>query len=411
MTAGLDYNSREIPGGLGAARASIDPTRGKENSVFKQRLFTPGPTPVPEEVLMELARPIFHHRTGEYRKMLEQLTTDMKYVLGTAQDVYTITGSGTAAMEASVACVVAPGEKMISVRGGKFGERWTELGNAFGAKVINLDVEWGTPVTARQIADLLKANPDTVAVYITQCETSTATTSDVEAIAKEVAKTPALLVVDGISSIGALPFKMDAWGVDIAVTGSQKALMLPPGLAFIACSAKAWKKIEATKGHAYYVDLKAYRKALAPPEWDNPYTPNNLLVRAACKALAMIRAEGLEKIWAETHKRAEAVRAAAKALGLEVYSKAPSDSVTAVTIPAGVDGELLAKTMTKEFGIKPAGGQGKLKGKIIRFTTMGYTDSWDILAAVGALEMTLAKMGQKVDFGAGVAAAMKVLAS
>ena len=378
--------------------------------MFKQRLFTPGPTPVPEEVLMELARPIFHHRTAEYRKMLEQLTADMKYVLGTAQDVYTITGSGTAAMEASVACVAAPGETIIAVRGGKFGERWSELGAAFGAKTVNLDVEWGTPVTPREIAEALQAHPDAVAVYTTQCETSTATIADVEGIAREVAKTPALLVVDGISSIGAVPLKMDAWGVDIAVTGSQKALMLPPGLAFIACSAKAWKKIEATQGHAYYVDLKAYRKALAPPEWDNPYTPNNLLVRAACKALAMIRAEGLEKIWAATAKRAEAIRAAAKALGLEVYSKAPSDSVTAIRIPDGVDGEALAKTMARDFGVKPAGGQGKLKGKIIRFTTMGYTDAWDILAAVGALEMALAKMGRKVEFGAGVAAAMKVLA-
>ena len=379
--------------------------------MIKQRLFTPGPTPVPEEVLLELARPMFHHRTADYRKMLEQVTTDMKYVMGTAQDVYTITGSGSAAMEASVACVAAAGEKMISVRGGKFGERWSELGVAFGAKVVNLDVEWGTPVTPQQIADALKANPDAVAVYITQCETSTATVCDVEAIAKVVAKTPALLVVDGISSIGALPFKMDAWGVDIAVTGSQKALMLPPGLAFIACSAKAWKKIEVTKGHAYYVDLKAFRKALTPPEWDNPYTPANLMVRAAMKALAMIRAEGIEKIWAETHKRAEAIRAAAKALGLQTYSTSPSDSVTAILVPAGIDGEALPKTMVKECGVRPAGGQGKLKGKVIRFTTMGYTDSWDILAAVGALEMTLAKMGQKVDFGAGVAAAMKVLAS
>ncbi|MBM4017938.1 MAG: alanine--glyoxylate aminotransferase family protein [Planctomycetes bacterium] len=378
--------------------------------MFKQRLFTPGPTPVPEEVLMELARPIFHHRTPEYRKMLEQLTRDMQYVMGTSQDVYTITGSGTAAMEAAVACAVAPGEKMIAVRGGKFGERWSELGAAFGAKVVNLDVEWGTPATPRQVADALRANSDAVAVYITQCETSTATINDVEGIAREVAATPALLAVDGISSIGAVPFKMDAWGVDIAVTGSQKALMLPPGLAFIACSAKAWKRIEATRGHAYYVDLKAYRKALAPPEWDNPYTPNNVMVRAACKAVAMIRAEGLERIWAETHKRAEAIRAAAAALGLAVYSKAPSDSVTAVKVPDGVDGEALAKTMSKDFGVKPAGGQGKLKGKVIRFTTMGYTDAWDILAAVGALEMALARLGRKVDFGAGVAAAMKVLA-
>jgi aspartate aminotransferase-like enzyme len=379
--------------------------------MFKQRLFTPGPTPVPEEVLLELARPMFHHRTGEYRKMLEQVTKDMQYVLGTAQEVYTITGSGSAAMEASVASVVAPGETMISVRGGKFGERWTELGEAFGAKVVNLDIEWGNPVTPAQIEAALKANPAAVAVYITQCETSTATVSDVEAIAKVVAKTPALLVVDGISSIGAIPFKMDAWGVDISVTGSQKALMLPAGLAFIGCSEKAWKKINATKGHAYYVSLKAYKKALAPPEWDQPYTPNNGLVRAALKALAMIKAETIEKIWAETHKKAEALRAAATALGLKVYSSAPSDSVTAILIPEGVDGENLAKVMTKEYGVKPAGGQGKLKGKIIRFTTMGYTDAWDVLAAVGALEMSLAKVGYKVDFGKGVAAAQKVLAS
>jgi len=379
--------------------------------MFKQRLFTPGPTPVPEEVLLELARPMFHHRTAEYRKMLEQVTKDMQYVFGTVQEVYTITGSGTAAMESAVASVVTPGEKIVAVRGGKFGERWSELGAAFGAQVVNLDIAWGTAVTPRDIAEALKANPDTVGVYITQCETSTATWCDVEAIAKVVAPTPALLVVDGISSIGAMPFKMDAWGVDISVTGSQKALMLPAGLAFIACSAKAWKKIEAAKGHAYYASLKAYRKALAPPEWDQPYTPNNALVRAAMKALAMIKAEGLEKIWAETRKKAEAIRAAAGALGLQVYSTSPSDSVTALVVPEGIDGENLAKVMAKDFGAKPAGGQGKLKGKVIRFTTMGYTDAWDILAAVGALEMALAKVGYKVEFGAGVAAAQKVLAS
>jgi len=377
--------------------------------MFKQRLFTPGPTPVPEEVLLELARPMFHHRTAEYRRMLEQLTGEMKYVLGTEQDVYTLTGSGSAAMEAAVACVVAPGEKMIVVRGGKFGERWAELGEAFGARVVNLDVPWGTPPAPALIADALKAHPDAVAVYTTQCETSTATVTDIQAVAKVVAATPALLVVDGISSIGAMPFYMDAWGVDIAVTGSQKALMLPPGLAFIACSAKAWKKIDVTKGHAYYADLKAYRKALAA-DWDNPYTPANVMVRAALKALAMIRAEGIETVWAETHQRAEAIRAAARALGLKVYSEAPSDSVTAVVMPDGVDGEQVPKVMAKSYGLRPAGGQGKLKGKIVRFTTMGYTDAFDILAAVSALEMTLAKLGHAVNLGAGVAAAQKVLA-
>jgi len=378
--------------------------------MYKQRLFTPGPTPVPEEVLLELARPMFHHRTPEYRAMLEQVTKDMQYVLGTSQDVYTITGSGSAAMEAAVSNVVAPGETVIAVRGGKFGERWSELGKAFGAGVVDIDTEWGTAVTAAGIAEALKANPGAVAVYITQCETSTATIADVEAIGKVVAETAALLVVDGISSIGAVPYKMDEWGVDITVTGSQKALMLPPGLAFIACSEKAWRKIEATDPRAYYVDLKAYRASLAKG-FDNPYTPANLMVRAAMKALSMIRDEGLETVWARSRRLADALRAGAAALGLELFSSSPSDSVTALKVPDGIDGVQLPKVMVSDYGVRCAGGQAHLKGRIIRFTTMGYTDAWDILAAVGALEMALAKLGRQVDFGAGVAAAQKVLAA
>jgi len=378
--------------------------------MYKQRLFTPGPTPVPEEVLLELARPMFHHRTAEYRAMLEQVTKDLQYVLGTSQDVYTITGSGSAAMEAAVSNVVAPGETVIAVRGGKFGERWSELGKAFGAGVVDIDTEWGTAVTAAGIAEALKANPGAVAVYITQCETSTATITDVEAIGKVVAETAALLVVDGISSIGAVPYKMDEWGVDITVTGSQKALMLPPGLAFIACSEKAWRKIEATDPRAYYVDLKAYRASLAKG-FDNPYTPANLMVRAAMKALSMIRDEGLQAVWARSRRMADALRAGAAALGLELFSSSPSDSVTALKVPDGIDGVQLPKVMVSDYGVRCAGGQAHLKGRIIRFTTMGYTDAWDILAAVGALEMSLAKLGHQVDFGAGVAAAQKVLAA
>ena len=378
--------------------------------MYKQRLFTPGPTPVPEEVLLELARPMFHHRTAEYRAMLEQVTKDLQYVLGTSQDVYTITGSGSAAMEAAVSNVVAPGETVIAVRGGKFGERWSELGKAFGAGVVDIDTEWGTAVTAAGIAEALKANPGAVAVYITQCETSTATIADVEAIGKVVAETAALLVVDGISSIGAVPYKMDEWGVDITVTGSQKALMLPPGLAFIACSEKAWRKIEATDPRAYYVDLKAYRASLAKG-FDNPYTPANLMVRAAMKALSMIRDEGLQAVWSRSRRMADALRAGAAALGLELFSSSPSDSVTALKVPDGIDGVQLPKVMVGDYGVRCAGGQAHLKGRIIRFTTMGYTDAWDILAAVGALEMSLAKLGHQVDFGAGVAAAQKVLAA
>jgi len=376
--------------------------------MYKQRLFAPGPTPVPEDTLLELARPMFHHRTGEYRKMLETLTGNMQYILQTGQEVYTITASGSAAMEAAVANLVARGETMIAVRGGKFGERWSELGKAFGANVIDLDVEWGTAVSAEQIAQALQANPETVAVFIQHCETSTGTACDVEAIAQAVAETDACLVVDGITGVGALPFAMDDWGVDVSVVGSQKALMLPAGLAFIACSDKAWAKIDSVTPPTYYVDLKAYRKSLA--KWDNPWTPANTLVRAALASTNRIREEGLETVWAETRRRAEATRAAAKAIGLELLSSSPSDSVTAIRVPDGIDGAALPKTMAEEFGTRIAGGQAHLKGKIIRFSHMGYVDAFEVLAAVGALEMALGRLGAAVEYGAGVAAAQKVLA-
>ncbi len=376
--------------------------------MYKPRLFAPGPTPVPEETLLELARPMFHHRTAEYRKMLEQLTADMQHILQTKQAVFTITGSGSAAMEAAVASVLARGEKMIAVRAGKFGERWSDLGKTFGANVINVDIEWGAAITPTQVEELLKQHPDAVALYTQHCETSTATVFDIEGIAKVVGKTNTLLVVDGITGVGALPFYMDKWGVDITVVGSQKALMLPAGLAFIACSEKAWKKIDATPPGALYNSLRAYKKSLAT--WDNPWTPANAMVRAALKSTGLIKAEGLEKVWAETRRRADALRAAAKALGLTLYSKSPSDSVTAINVPPGVDGEALPKTLVKDFGLQAAGGQSQLKGKIVRFSHMGYTDAFDLLAAVAALEMALGKLGYKVEYGVGVAAAQKVLA-
>ncbi len=376
--------------------------------MFKKRLFAPGPTPVPEETLLAMAAPMFHHRTAEYREMLEALTDDLKYILQTEQDVFTLTGSGSAAMEAAVANLVGRGETMIAVRGGKFGERWSDIGKAFGAEVVDLDVEWGTAVTADQIAEALKANPETVGVYIQHCETSTATMCDVQAIGKVVAETDACLVVDGITGVGALPYHMDEWGVDITVVGSQKAMMMPAGLAFIACSDKAWKKIDATDPGMYYNNLKAFRKSLA--KWDNPWTPANSMVRAALVSTGLIRGKGLETVWAETRLKAEAVRAAAEALGLALLSKSPSDSVTALCVPEDIDGAALPKVMAEEFGARIAGGQAHLKGKIVRFSHMGHVDAFDTLAVVAALEMALAKMGHALEVGAGVAAAQRVLA-
>ncbi len=376
--------------------------------MFKTRLFAPGPTPVPEETLLALAKPMFHHRTAEYRAMLEQLTRDMQAILKTSAEVYTMTGSGSAAMEAAVANLVGRGETMIAVRGGKFGERWSEIGQAFGAEVVNLDVEWGAAVTADSIEEALGANPSAVAVYLQHCETSTATACDVKAIAEVVAKTDACLVVDGITGVGALPYHMDDWGVDVTVIGSQKALMMPAGLGFVACSEKAWTKIEATDPGMYYNNLRAFKKSLA--KWDNPWTPANSMVRAALVSTGMIREMGIETVWAETRRRAEAMRAAAEALGLALFSKSPSDSVTALCVPEDVDGEALPKVLANDFGARAAGGQAQLKGKIVRFSHMGYLDAFDTLAAVAALEMALGKLGHKVDYGAGVAAAQKTLA-
>ena len=376
--------------------------------MYKPRLFAPGPTVVPPETMLELARPVTHHRTAEFRDAFKQVTELLQYVFQTKRPVYTMTGSGSLAMEAAVANVVGPGEKMLAVVGGKFGERWQKLGLAFGANVITLPIEWGTAVTADQIAAALKKDPDIVAVYVTHSETSTATAIDLKSIAAVVAKTPAVLAADCITSIGAIPMKMDDWGIDIPVTGSQKALMLPPGLAFLACSEKAKAKIAQTKAPVYYAKIAAYDKSLG--DWDTPYTPANMMILALRTSLGMIKAEGLEKVWAETARRAKAVREGAKAIGLKVFSKSPSDSVTAILAPEGVDGEALYKTLYKSYGLRLAGGQDSLKGKVVRFSHMGYVDAFDTLAQVAGLEMACRDLGAKIEIGAGVAAAQKVLA-
>jgi serine---pyruvate transaminase len=376
--------------------------------MIKPRLFAPGPVMVPPEVLLELAKPVTHHRTAEFRKLMADCTELLKYVFQTSRDVYTYTGSGTVAMEASVANVVARGEKMIAVVGGKFGERWQKLGQAFGANVVSLDVEWGTAPDPQRIAEALKQHPDAVAVYVTHSETSTATALDLKAIAEVVKKTPAILVADCITSIGAIEMRMDEWGVDIPVTGSQKALMVPPGLAFLACSEKAMAKIRKTDAPVYYTKITAYEKNL--PKGDTPYTPANTLILALKAALELIKKEGLENVWANTSRNALAVRTAAEALGLKVYSQSPSDAVTAVVIPEGIDGKALPKTLANTYGLRVAGGQDHLEGRIVRFSHMGYVDMFDTLAQVGGLEMALRDLGAKIEIGAGVAAAQRVLA-
>ena len=379
------------------------------SEAMKHRLYTPGPTSVPPETLEVLARPIVHHRTPEFRAAFEQVVQGLKYVYQTKSDVYVVTGSGTAAFEAGLMTCVAPGQKVLNINNGKFGERWGKQCKKFGIDVTDRELEYGTHVTPESMAKELDGQSYD-AVIVTHSETSTATACDMEAVAKVVRdKAPdALLIVDGITAIGALPFKMDAWGIDVAVTGSQKALMLPPGLGFVSLSERAWAAADENKGQSpFYLDLRAYRKSAA--DNDTPFTPANTLIHALAVSLKMIQDEGLEQVWKRTTAHANAVRDGMQAIGLSLFSQMPADSVTAINYPSGVD-DGFRKTMKADHGMNVAAGQASMKGNLFRVNHMGYTDAYDALAVVAATEHALTKLGQSIEIGKGVAAAQKALA-
>ncbi|MBA4190127.1 MAG: serine--glyoxylate aminotransferase [Planctomycetaceae bacterium] len=377
--------------------------------MMKARLFTPGPTTVPEETLLELAKPVTYHRAAEAKAILAEVSEDLKYVFQTTQPVFTITSSGTGGMEAAVSNALAVGEKVILLTAGRWGERWRGVLKAFGANIVAVEVPYGKAVTPEMLAAALAANPDTKAVFATLSETSTGVGHDVEAFGKLVAKTDAILIVDAISGMGAMECKVDAWGIDICVTGSQKALMLPPGLAFVSVSEKAWKKIDATPIRSFYFDLRRYKKTYA--ESDTPFTPANTLIRAQRASLKRIRAEGIENLWARHLRIAAACRAGVKAMGLELFAERPNSGLTVITVPAGIDGSATLKKMEKQYGFKLADGQDNMKGKIWRLSHMGYTDAFDVLGALSALELVLIESGYKVEAGAGVAAFQKAYAA
>ncbi len=369
---------------------------------MKARLFTPGPTPVPEETLLELAKPVTYHRTAEAKATLAELTEDLKYVYQTANPVFTLTCSGTGGMEAAVSTCLAAGEKVILLTAGRWGERWRGVLKAFGANIVAVEVPYGKPVTPEMLADALGKNPDAKAVFATLSETSTGVGHDVEAFGKIVAKTDALLIVDGISGLGAMECRTDAWNIDVMVTGSQKALMMPPGLAFVSVSEKAWRKIDATPVRSFYLDLRRYKKSLA--ESDTPFTPANTLIKAQRASLKRIRAEGIENLWARHAKMAAACRAGVKAMGLQVFAEKPNSALTVITVPEGIDGSATLKKLEKQYGFKLADGQDTLKGKIWRLSHMGYTDAFDVLGALAALELVLNESGFKNTIGQGVRA-------
>jgi len=376
---------------------------------MKSRLFTPGPTPVPEETLLELAKPVGYHRSPEAKAILAEVSEDLKYVFQTTQPVYTLTSSGTGGMEAAVVNTLAAGEKAILLTAGRWGERFRAILKAYQAEIVAVEVPYGQAVTPAMLESALTAHPDAKAVFATLSETSTGVGHDIEAFGKIVSRTDALLVVDGISGLGAMECRMDAWKIDVLVTGSQKALMLPPGLAYIGVSEKAWKKIDSTPIRSFYFDLRRYRKSLA--ESDTPFTPANTLIKAQRISLKRIRAEGMEQLWRRHARIAAACRAAVAALGLQLFAERPNNALTVITVPPGVDGTGTLKKLEKQYGFKLADGQDTMKGKIWRLSHMGYTDAFEVLGAVAALELVLKDSGYPVSIGAGVAAFQNQYAS
>ncbi len=373
----------------------------------KNYLMTPGPTPVPEDIRNEMAKPIIHHRTKEYQAIFKDATEGLKKIFKTSGDVFTFTSSGTGAMEASIVNVLSPLDKIIVVRGGKFGERFGDIAKAYAVEVIPIDVEWGTSPKPATIAEALKKNPDVKAVYTTLCETSTATVYDIKSIGQIVKATNALLVVDVISGLGADDFENDAWGIDIAVGGSQKGLMIPPGLAFSSVSEKAWKAVETSKLPKFYFNFKKYKRAYL--DTDTPFTSAITLVIGLKKAVEMINEKGIDNVIADHKKLATAMREASKAIGLELFSRSPSFAVTAIKSPAGIDADSIIKTLKTEFGVTFAGGQEALKGKIFRIAHMGGIDEEHTIESIKALEAALVKLGYKFNAGAGLEAAKVIL--
>lgn len=372
--------------------------------MFKKRLFTPGPTPVPEHVMLTMAQPMIHHRHPEFEEIFRRANENLRYLFQTKQDVFTLTASGTGAMEATVCNVLSAGDRALFVNGGKFGERWGELCKAFGVAAEEIKVEWGESVDPIEVVKRLKTRPDIAAVFLTHSETSTGAFHDVKEIARAVREmSDALIVVDGISSVGAMELRMDDWGIDTLVTGSQKGLMVPPGLAFIAISERAWRSVERSTLPKYYWSLAKAKKALAGNE--TPWTPAVALIIGLDTALQMIRSEGIESVWMRHAALASAVRAGCEALGLRLFAKTPSNALTSVWIPSEIDAKKFSNTLKKTFGVTVAGGQGELKGRIFRISHLGYYDELDAVSVVSALEMTLQECGWHFEPGDGVRAA------
>jgi len=375
--------------------------------VNKSFLFTPGPTPVPTDALLSMALPVDYHRSDEAVKMINKCNQGLKRVFQTENDVIILTSSGTGAMESAVVNLLSPNDKVIAIVSGKFGNRWQEICSVYNIDVDCIQLEWGQTVPPELVEKQLKKQPDTKAVFATLCETSTGCLHDIKSLAQITKKTDTLLVVDAISGLGADVLKMDEWGVDAVVSGSQKGLMTPPGLGFISMNDKAWKAVGESGLPKYYFDLEKARERIKVGS--TPYTPAITLIRALDECLKLICEEGIENIWARHNKLARATQAGVKAIGLELFAEKPANTTTAVCFPEDIDSKKFIKYMREKYAVTYAGGQEHLAGKIIRIAHLGWACEYDVISAISALEIGLKDMGCGLTPGAGVAAAQKIL--
>jgi len=361
--------------------------------------------------LVEASMPIMHHRTPQFQAIFKAASEGLQMFFRTTQPVMTFASVGTGVMESAVANMTSPGEKVLVASCGHFGNRWKDICGVYGVQVDHLEAEWGKAIDPEAVRQKLKASPDIKLVFTTLNETSTGVANDIQTLTKIVHEAGALIVVDAISGLGAMPCETDAWGVDLVISGSQKGFMIPPGLAFVCASKAAVEKTKTAKNPRYYFSYdKALKKMTEEKMPDTPFTPAISLIIQVKKALEIIKEEGMEKVWQRHAGLAKATRAGVEAMGLKLFAPtAPSNALTAVISPDGIDSGLVNKTFRDTYGISIAGGQAKVKGKIFRIGHMGYADGSDVILGVATLEMVMHKLGKQVPLGVGVKAAQEIL--
>lgn len=370
--------------------------------------FAPGPTPVPDRVVRKMSAPILTHRSSEFSDLLRQVASGLQHVFRTENDVLVLTASGSGAMEAAVVNLLSPGDRVLAISGGKFGGRWVELCATYGIDALTLDVVWGTAADPDEIDRSLGDQGPFEAVLATHSETSTGVLHDIEALGRVARGHGCYLVVDAISGLGANELRTDDWHVDIALTGSQKALMIPPGLAFISVSERAWQRIEESRQPSYYLNLKRARDSFT--KGLTPYTPAVSLLMGLAESLRMMKELGLEEIYRIHERNALVTRAGVGALGLNLFARRPSNVLTSVVMPPGIDGSDLLKTIKQECGVTIANGMDHYRGKYIRIAHLGYNVApSDMIVALTALEHGLGRHGYEFETGAGIAAAERVI--